>query len=321
MFGYSREELMGMSPAALVGASADQLAALYDNIIAGRVDNAPVRSAIHAQGRHSFQGEIRRHAQLAGTDWTIVGLVRDVTEEKERADELRRFRAAMEISGDGIGLVDRASMRYVDVNQTLCDLLGYTRTEMLGKTPMDLLGTPRKDLESDFDAIIADKDGQPSRLDGHFFHKDWRAGSDRSPPPGASHRQRLDHRRHRPRPQRAQEGGEELPGAARVRARCDGARQPGGARSSSSNAQTGDALRLDLRGAARPEDGRPLTAEDAVHAAPRNEARRLEISRGSELGAAGDRRGNARDELDPQHHRAQGRGRPDQSPEPRLRRC
>jgi len=172
IFGYSREELLAMSPADLVGAGLDQLTKVYDNIIGGSVENALSEVRFTRKDGTCFQGEVRRHAQLSGTDWIIVGLVRDVTETKERADELRRFRAAMEISGDGIGLVDRASMRYVDVNQTLCDLLGYTRTELLGKTPMDLFGTPRKDLEDDFDAIIADKQGHPSRYDGHFFHKD-----------------------------------------------------------------------------------------------------------------------------------------------------
>ena len=37
---------------------------------------------------------------------------------------------------------------------------------------MDLFGTSRKDLEDDFDAVIADKDGRPSRYHGHFLHKD-----------------------------------------------------------------------------------------------------------------------------------------------------
>jgi diguanylate cyclase (GGDEF)-like protein/PAS domain S-box-containing protein len=171
MFGYTREEFLAMDPAQLIRASNEQLAALYDDIIAGRIDNALSESRFTRKDGSCFQGEIRRHAQLSGTDWIIVGLIRDVTEDKERADELRRFRAAMEISGDGIALIDRASMRYVDVNQTMCDLVGYTRTEILGKTPMDLFGEERGDLEHDYDAIIADSHGVPSRYDGHFRHK------------------------------------------------------------------------------------------------------------------------------------------------------
>jgi len=48
-------------------------------------------------------------------------------EVRARTADLQRFRAAMDASGDAIVLVDRASMRYIDVNQTLCDLVGRTR--------------------------------------------------------------------------------------------------------------------------------------------------------------------------------------------------
>ena len=171
MFGYSRGELLAMDPAKLAGGSVERLAALYDDIIAGRIDNELTEMRFTRKDGSCFQGEIRRHAQLSGTDWIIVGLVRDITEQKERADDLRRFRAAMEISGDAITLVDRASMRYVDVNQTLCDLVGYTRTEMLGKTPMEIFGSERGELEKDYDVIIADDDADPTRYLGHFRHK------------------------------------------------------------------------------------------------------------------------------------------------------
>jgi PAS domain-containing protein len=125
--------------------------------IAGRVDNELSEVRFTRRDGTCFQGESAPPCPALRDGLDHRRVIRDVTEVKERADELLRFRAAMEISGDGIGLVDRASMRYVDVNQTFCDLLGYTRTEMLGKTPMDLFGVPRKDVEDDFDAIIADK--------------------------------------------------------------------------------------------------------------------------------------------------------------------
>jgi diguanylate cyclase (GGDEF)-like protein/PAS domain S-box-containing protein len=172
MFGYSREELLALGPARLIGVDVEQLAKAYDDVIAGLVRNELSEVRFTRKDGSSFQGEIRRHAQLSGTDWIIVGLVRDVTEGNERADELRRFRAAMEMSGESIALVDRASMHYVDVNQTMCDLVGYTRTEILGKTPMELFGEERTILEGDYDSIIADADGTPSRYDGHFRHKD-----------------------------------------------------------------------------------------------------------------------------------------------------
>ena len=71
------------------------------------------------------------------------------------SEELLRFRAALEISGDAIYLVDRASMRLVDVNETACTRMGYTREELLQMGPHDLLNVPREQLEREYDAVIA----------------------------------------------------------------------------------------------------------------------------------------------------------------------
>ena len=89
-----------------------------------------------------------------------------------RTVDLQRFRAAMEISGDAILLVDRASMRYIDVNQTFCELVGRTRQEVIGMTPMELFSANRETLERDYDAIIADSNSSPTAIEGQYRHKD-----------------------------------------------------------------------------------------------------------------------------------------------------
>jgi diguanylate cyclase (GGDEF)-like protein/PAS domain S-box-containing protein len=90
---------------------------------------------------------------------------------QERTAELNRFRSAMEISGDSIVLVDRASLRYIDVNQTLCNLVGRTRQELIGMTPMDLFSAKRETLELDYDALIADNNSSPGKVEGQYRHK------------------------------------------------------------------------------------------------------------------------------------------------------
>src|SRR4029077_15268991 len=47
-------------------------------------------------------------------------LNRMIDTSERRDEDLRRFRAAMDISGDAILLIHRDSMRYVDVNNTFC---------------------------------------------------------------------------------------------------------------------------------------------------------------------------------------------------------
>ena len=80
---------------------------------------------------------------------------RDITERQRREDELLRFRAAMDTSGDPVYLVDPLAMRFLDFNDTACRQLGYSREEMLKLGPQDILRTSRKELERMYEAVIA----------------------------------------------------------------------------------------------------------------------------------------------------------------------
>jgi diguanylate cyclase (GGDEF)-like protein/PAS domain S-box-containing protein len=102
----------------------------------------------------------------------FTGFIRDITTRKRTELELQRFRAAMDISADAIVLVDRASMRYIDVNQTLCDMAGLTRQELMGMAPMDLMDGNRETLERDYDAVIADSNSAAAKVEGQFHRKD-----------------------------------------------------------------------------------------------------------------------------------------------------
>ncbi len=85
------------------------------------------------------------------------GVGRDITERKQADEDMRRFRLAMDSSADMIALIDRATMRYVDVNSTICLRLGYSREELLAMGPADLVvPASRAELERTYDALIAD---------------------------------------------------------------------------------------------------------------------------------------------------------------------
>jgi diguanylate cyclase (GGDEF)-like protein/PAS domain S-box-containing protein len=77
-------------------------------------------------------------------------------DERLRLDQdLLRFRMAMNITADTILLLDRASMRFIDLNDTACRMLGYTREELLAINPR-ALGTGSIDQLADlFDEIAA----------------------------------------------------------------------------------------------------------------------------------------------------------------------
>ncbi|MGJ7542011.1 EAL domain-containing response regulator [Variovorax sp. LT1R16] len=64
-------------------------------------------------------------------------------EVRTRTADLQRFRTAMDATADGIFLIDRATLRFVEVNATACSLTGYTREELFLRGPIDLgIGEP-----------------------------------------------------------------------------------------------------------------------------------------------------------------------------------
>ena len=101
------------------------------------------------------------------------GIANDITARKRADEELQRFRLAMDDSADMIVLVDRATMRFVDVNRTACTLLGYSREELLAMGPQDVLPFSREQLEKAYDEFIAD----PSHARGMSSHYRCKNGS------------------------------------------------------------------------------------------------------------------------------------------------
>src|SRR5581483_5142100 len=101
------------------------------------------------------------------------GVGKNITARKKAEDELKRFRLAMDSSADMIVLIDRVSMRFVDVNRTACRLLGYSRDELLALGPQDVLPVSREQLEATYDGLIAD----PSAVSGMNSHYRCKDGS------------------------------------------------------------------------------------------------------------------------------------------------
>ncbi len=85
------------------------------------------------------QTSVERDA--AGNKTYNQGILVDITERMLAEEKLRKseekFRRIVETAGEGFILMDE-NLTIVDVNDAYCRLLGYSRAELLGKTPMDL---------------------------------------------------------------------------------------------------------------------------------------------------------------------------------------
>lgn len=79
-----------------------------------------------------------RKLKLGGKD-VLQCICSDITEHKRVLEDLGRFRAAIDSSGDFIFLIEPESMRFIDFNRAVLDKLGYGRDELFAMGPDGLM--------------------------------------------------------------------------------------------------------------------------------------------------------------------------------------
>jgi diguanylate cyclase (GGDEF)-like protein/PAS domain S-box-containing protein len=91
------------------------------------------------------------------------GVGHDITEQRFADYELRRFRAAVDATADGIHIVDRETMCLIDVNEAACRNLGYTREEFLHLDIKDFApGADQTNLPMIYDRLFSGEDAEQS---------------------------------------------------------------------------------------------------------------------------------------------------------------
>ena len=118
---------------------------------------------------------VRNLLRLKAYDDLLAGRTSSLEREVvSRTAELERFHSAMDATADVILLVDRRTLRFVDVNTSAASTLGYTREDLLALGPLQLGAISQDQLEQDYDAIIAGHPGDPlvqlRRRDGSVVH-------------------------------------------------------------------------------------------------------------------------------------------------------
>jgi diguanylate cyclase (GGDEF)-like protein/PAS domain S-box-containing protein len=83
MLGYTREELLAMSPSVLDGSDPEQLASKYAAIVASGADTVYNECEIQRKDGTQVHVEIHRQAMRSDNDWVIVAVVRDITARKD----------------------------------------------------------------------------------------------------------------------------------------------------------------------------------------------------------------------------------------------
>jgi diguanylate cyclase (GGDEF)-like protein/PAS domain S-box-containing protein len=174
--GYRREELLEMGPQDIINIPREELARIYRGLIAAGEGDTTAEGWYHRKDGSRFPVDAFRRAVRSEGGDVIVAVVRDLTEQRAAEEELRRFRLAMDNSADMIVLIDRATMQFVDVNDTACRLLGYSREELMQMGPQDILPVSREELERSYDTLIAKPSGKTGPLESgmksHYRLKD-----------------------------------------------------------------------------------------------------------------------------------------------------
>ena len=133
----------------------------------------PVRAGERTIGVLAFNSRERREPdeRVLSAILAVGSQIGQFLEKKRAEEDLRRFRAAMDASGDIIVLIDPVRVRYVDANATACRMLGYTREELLEADPQELVGVPREKLAADYRRLV-DEPGRTGGTVGLYRRKD-----------------------------------------------------------------------------------------------------------------------------------------------------
>jgi len=117
------------------------------------------------------------------------GLLVDITSRKQAEEEVRKseekFRRIVETAGEGFILMDEG-LKIIDVNDAYCKMLGFSREEILGKTPLDLatdefrqfMSVNREEILAieyrEFEGTVVAKDGRhvPILIHGNTLRGD-----------------------------------------------------------------------------------------------------------------------------------------------------
>ena len=154
LFGYSEEELVALGGAAVLDRDDPRLAVLLKAREATGYAAGELRMQRKDGTRFEAQISSRIFTRADGALRTSM-IVRDVTTSRKAEEEMRRFRAAMDVSPDLVLLVDPTTLRYIDMNAAATRRLGYSREELLRLGPCDLFSVSPEALRNTYARLIA----------------------------------------------------------------------------------------------------------------------------------------------------------------------
>ncbi|MBE9534086.1 MAG: PAS domain S-box protein [Proteobacteria bacterium] len=189
--GHPAETHHGPTCEAVTGYTAEEFNA--DPFLWIRMVPAEDQDIIRAQASEALSGHdpepiehriIRKDGQIRWVSNSLVptsdgqgnlvsydGLLRDITNRKIAEETLReseeRYRHLVETMNEGLAMADQDYV-FTFVNERLCEMLGYSREEMLGRHLVDF-------VHEDYKDFMQDQMGRRQRGEARSYEIDWRA--------------------------------------------------------------------------------------------------------------------------------------------------
>ena len=174
LLGYTADELRGMEVYDFVAHARQNIAYTISRTLAQKRRLIGERKYRRKDGT-LVDVEVGVNVISHGDKEVICTIVRDVTGRKRAEEELReaeeRFRSAFGDAAIGMALVGTDG-RWLQVNRSLCQLVGYPEEELLTKTFQDI--THPDDLEADLGYVrrLLAGEIQTYQMEKRYLHRD-----------------------------------------------------------------------------------------------------------------------------------------------------
>ena len=132
--GYAREELLRMRPEQINSRESSEK--VPERLARIRKDGECTFEAVHAH-RDGKQIPVEMHMRVIehGGQRIILNICRNIASRKQSEIEYRKI---IQATGDGYWMVSAQDARIIDVNDTFCNMVGYSREELLSMCVSDL---------------------------------------------------------------------------------------------------------------------------------------------------------------------------------------
>jgi len=158
LLGYDHEELLSMGPSDIHPHELDRFREFIERVFeegAGWTDEL----SCYTCDEELIPTEISMSRLDLDGDPHVLASVRDISERREREEELDQYERLVETIGDGVYTLDE-NLRFTTVNQGMAELTGYSKAELTGMHLGELL--------------VGEVDGR-GREYGHLLGEDRRA--------------------------------------------------------------------------------------------------------------------------------------------------